>query len=417
MIFGILYLPHFFKRLKQEPEKRKFFRERFGHYQFDAGRQSVVWIHAVSVGEVMAVKELARSIGESYPEIQIVLSTTTPTGQALARKFENSRIRAIYFPFDFRRAVRRALDTIRPVCIIVMETEIWPNFICEAFNRRIPIGIVNGRISDRAVKRYRWVKSFFSSLLSKFSYCFVCGEKDKKRFLELGVKPASLQVTGNMKFDQETKQSSDVIQELKNVWELSDHKVLIGGSTHEGEETVLIQVFQMLRREFPGLKLMIAPRHVERAGRVSELLQNSGVSAVLTSSGYQKIPDALVIDQMGLLSKYYGLADIVFIGGSLIRHGGQNPIEAALQQKPVLHGPFVSNFEEVYTRLDESEGAFQVDDKNALYQESMSFLSDQKRLERAGRAAFQVVQSLKGATRKNLELLKPFLSNEKVYRN
>ncbi len=415
-IFGILYFPHLLKRMKQEPDQKRFLRERFGYYKTNAAEHQVIWIHAVSVGEVLAAKGFLRLLLDSLPDAHVVLSTTTPTGQQLAKKIESEheRVRAIYFPFDFGSAIKRAFDRIHPECIIIMETEIWPNLIKEAAKRGVPIGIVNGRISNRAMKRYRWIKSFTRSIVKDLTYCFVLSEQDKQRFLELGVRPECLRVSGNMKFDQETNLDLEEVARLQREWQLVDHQVLIGGSTHAGEETILIEAFQMLRREFPGLKLIVVPRYPERSPEVRALIERAGFKVNLASEGPQPVSDVLILDQMGILPIYYALADLVFVGGSLIPHGGQNPIEAARYFKPILHGAYVANFEEIYSNLDESGGAFLVDSETALYQQAASLLSDSKNLERAGRIAYECVEALKGATRRNLELLKPIFLGQKV---
>ena len=408
-LFGVLYLPHFLKRLGQTPDKGRFFRERFGYFPNHFDHPNVVWLHAVSVGEVLAAKEFVRILRNRYPQIQIVLSTTTPTGQVIAKKWEAEGVRVIYFPFDFLNVIKRALDVIQPKCIVIMETEIWPNLIGEASRRKIPIGIINGRISDRAFKRYLWLKSFFAEPLGNLSYCLACHERDKERFIKLGVSPDRVKVTGNMKFDQEIKDVSGRLNELRELWHLGDSQILIGGSTHAGEEEMLIGVFGRLRTEFPKLKLVLAPRHVERSSKVVNLAESAGYQVTLASQGYREVSDILVLDLMGVLSKYYGIADLVFVGGSLIRHGGQNPIEVARERRAILHGPYVFNFEDVYERLNRSKGALLVHDASELYRAILSLLKDSAKLQKMGSEAFQVVEGLKGASQRNYDLLKPWL--------
>lgn len=410
-LFGIYYLPHLLVRLKQAGDRKKMLAEKWGRPpDFFRGKR-VLWVHAVSVGEVMAAREFLRLVQIVHPNLTIALSTTTPTGQAVAKKMENEQIHVFYFPLDFSWVIRRALDRIQPGCIVIMETEIWPNLIETASLRGIPIGIINGRISKRTLKRYLFLKDWFSVLLRKMSFCLVCTEEDCERFVAIGAEEGRVHVTGNMKFDIEARRNPIESENLRARWGLEGGLVWVGGSTHEKEEEILIRLFKKLRADFPSLKLILAPRHPERAGGVMDLVEKAGLAGVFASKPTEKKPDVLVLDMMGELSRYYGAADVVFVGGSLIPHGGQNPIEPAQERRAILHGPHVFNFQELYGRLDDLGGAVRVADEGDLLRQMNSLLGDRGRRQTIGSRAFEVVDGLKGATQRNLMFLERWLSH------
>lgn len=409
-LFGLFSLPHLILRFRQAAEKRKMLREKFGYVEPMPKGARTIWVHAVSVGEVIASRELIRSFRVVHPDWFVAFSTTTPTGQAVAKKLESERVRVFYFPLDFQKVIRRVLEALEPRCVLVMETEIWPNLIREAVRRRIPIGVINGRISDRALRRYRMLRSWFSDVLGGLSFCCVSDELARERFIELGLPPDRLHVTGNMKFDIEARRNPVESERLRTEWKLGDYLVLVGGSTHEGEEEVLVRAFGKLRGDFPSLKLIIAPRHPERAVKVARICCREGLKVALASGEDREASDVLVLDLMGELSRYYGISDLVFVGGSLISHGGQNPIEAAQERKSILHGPHVSNFRELYRKLDEAKGAVLVSNENELYHEARLFLMDRERRFSFGSQAYEVVHGLRGATQRNLLVLDRWLN-------
>jgi len=415
VIYGLAYLPHLIMRAKQEPDRARFFKERLGYFADNLGHLPRVWIHAVSVGEAMALKKFVEDFQVRYPEIQIVLSTTTPTGQKIARSMQNDRVRVVYFPLDFHSMMKRAVDIIKPRMIILMETEIWPHLINLAYKRHIPIGIMNGRISERAFKKYRLIQSWMAPLLAKLSFCLVREEGDRERFLSLGVLPDYLQVTGNMKYDVDAGLDSHSIDKFQKELGFQNNLIMTCGSTHEGEETVLLKVFGRLRKKFPPLKLVLAPRHPERAHDVLKLAKDSGFQAVRFSQAEFSSFDVLIVDLMGQLQSFYAIADLVFVGGSLVPHGGQNPIEAAREKKAVLSGPHVHNFKQVFEHLKKSGGVFLLSNPDELYESILLLLSDPEKRKAMGLRAYEAVQLLKGATQKNLQALELILNRvEKI---
>lgn len=283
-----------------------------------------------------------------------------------------------------------------------METEIWPNLIRCADQAGVPVGIINGRISPRSFKRYQFVRTWLASILGRLSFCLVQTERDKTYFEKLGMPQEKLILTGNMKFDLNGKKISPLHNRPKGIEPQS--LVYIGGSTHRNEEEILLSVFNRLRPRFQNLILILAPRHPERFGEVESAIKQFNFRYCLYSNLEQTSDsyDVLLIDQMGVLASLYSIADLVFIGGSFVKRGGQNPIEAAGFKKPILHGPNVTNFHEVYRLLDEQNAALMAASENDLFQQSAKLLEQPQLRNEMGARAWASVQSMKGATAKTL---------------
>lgn len=414
-VYGLVYLPHLIMRAKQEPDQGRFFKERLGKFTQEFGGSSWIWIHAVSVGEAMALKKFLDLLQERFPEFQILISTTTPTGQKIAQGFKSNKVRVVYFPLDFSFVMKRALNAVKPRMIILMETEIWPHLIDLAHQRRIPIGIMNGRISERAFKKYERIKFWMSPICEKLSFCLVREEADRDRFLALGVRPERLQVTGNMKYDVDAELNQAAIDQFQQTLGFQNDPVWTCGSTHDGEEAVVIEVFTRLRMQFPRLKLVLAPRHPERARDVLNLAKNAGLQAVLYSQKRSGSFDVLVVDAVGFLQKFYAISNLVFVGGSLIPHGGQNPIEPAREKKAVFSGRYVHNFKQVFEQLEKSGGAQFVSGGDDLCKKALFLLSNPNEAREAGLKAYATVNELKGASDRNLRALEPILNRtEKI---
>lgn len=409
-IFALISLPKFAVRLKQAADGKALVRERFGCFTENMKRRlaqgPVLWLHAVSVGEVQAVRSWIRLFIQTRPDWMVALSVTTPTGFSVARALDSERVVSFYAPFDLSWVVRRVLQSVRPKLILLVETELWPNLIGQASKAGIPIGMVNGRISPRSFPRYRLIRPLMASLLKKLSFCFVQTRRDQQYFAALGMSDSQILCVGNMKFDSfQTSQNGK--KEQKGIFEsliTSGAPIWVAGSTHWNEEEKLLRVFSRLRSDFPNLKLILVPRHLEQISKVAQAVKRSGFWVQLFSNQrFGREDDVLLVDRIGVLASLYSLSDLVFVGGSFVRHGGQNPIEAALWKKPLLHGPHVFNFEEIYRDLDREGGAFQVFSEEELYQESKRLLSDPKNRIQAGEKAFSVVQSMQGASRRVLE--------------
>ena len=421
-LFALFSLPHFLKRLRQADDPVRSVKERLGIFPVETASRfrtrHPVWVHAVSVGEVLAVEKFLHLLLKERPELQVVLTTVTPTGQRIAKSWENGRLSVFYFPFDFRFAVRRFFQTFKPKLLLLVETEIWPNVIREARTRGIPVGIVNGRLSERsfrAFKRFRWI---FAPVFKTVTLFLVQTEKNRARWVELGVSPEKVTVTGNMKLDALDWDGSweKEREPLREAWGIQPaDQVLMGGSTHPGEDEMLLRVLRLFREERIPLKLVLAPRHVERSRRILEEVEREGFRGILMSEAAPPPPsyDVLILDKLGELRKLYLAADIVVMGGSFVPHGGQNPAEPAVTGRALLHGPWVNNFEELYQRLDEAGGSLRTDGEPQLILALKRILPNRAERQTMGRRAFEVLEKLRGAAERNLHFIEPFLKSTK----
>ena len=377
-----------------------------------------VWIHAVSVGEAQAAKPLIEAARELLPREPIVVSSITPGGFGLAAKYVGETGAAIYWPMDLRRCVRRALDTIRPRVLILMESELWPQMLQEASARGIPVVVANGRVSLRAFARYRRIKSWVRGMLDHVSLWIMQSQTDADRILSLGVNPSRIVVPGSLKWDASIglRPKEEDIRALRNQLGLAAEGgcVIVGGSTHRGEEKALLAAFVQLRRTHPQAKLILAPRHLERVAEVLRLAKSTGLRAATLAEiehADDKSWNILVVDVFGRLSQFYALAAVVFIGGSLIRHGGQNPLEAAGLGKPTVFGPWMFNFTDIARTLLSYQAACQIKEAAELFHVLIDFLDDPKSAAAIGERAKQVTERSRGSTARSLEALKPFLQD------
>jgi 3-deoxy-D-manno-octulosonic-acid transferase len=417
--FAIFYAPFFLMKLRQAEDPKALWRERRGIFPKDwtgkfAGKK-IVWLHAVSVGEVMAVEKFIGEWLASSPEYDLVLTTVTPTGQRIAKKFASVRVHVCYFPFDLSPVVRRFFDLLKPVCLLLVETEIWPNLLTEAKRRDIPVGMINARLSERSFKGYRIFPWLFRPLWGKLDFVLAQSEENAVRFRALGITEESVRDMGNMKFDQAEWTSEGVVDEggMRQAWGYTPEDLIwIAGSTHPGEEETLIKVFRTLRGRFPDLRLILAPRHIERSKGILKQSEKYGFRAALSSKEENKGsgPDVRVLDQLGVLRNLYQIADLVFMGGSLVPHGGQNPIEPACFGKAVLHGPHVFNFHKIYHQLDHDGGALRVSAPDELSSAAAEFLANESRRHEMGQRAFQIINRLRGASKRQAGWILTFLA-------
>ncbi|MFH1800340.1 MAG: 3-deoxy-D-manno-octulosonic acid transferase [Candidatus Omnitrophota bacterium] len=448
-IFGALYFPIFLTKLRQAEDPDVLWKERRGIFPKDWAEKfsgkKIVWLHAVSVGEVMAVEKFIREWLASATGYELLLTTVTPTGQRIAKKLAGERVHVCYFPFDLTQVVKRFLDLFRPVCLLLMETEIWPNLLTEAKRRNIPVGIINARLSERSFKRYKTFPWLFKPLWEKLDFVLAQSEEDAARFRKLGVTKESVRDMGNMKFDQAEWAAESAVDTagLRQAWGYaSEDLVWIAGSTHPGEEEMLTAAFRALRERFPTLKLILAPRHIERSESLLKQLEKYGFSMVLSTSPilHQKKerlirlapttvhenkievgargkegpgPDLQILDQLGVLKNLYGIADLVFMGGSLVPHGGQNPIEPAHFSKTILHGPHVFNFHKIYHQLDHEGGALRISAPDELSSAAAEILANESSRHEIGQKAFQIVNRLRGASKRQAGWILTFLRSRR----
>jgi 3-deoxy-D-manno-octulosonic-acid transferase len=418
LLFAVFYLPVFFIKARQADSAKNLIRERLGllpnSWAQKFQNKKVVWIHAVSVGEVMAIRKFLEHFRIQFPEMQLILTTVTPTGQAIAKKLERDNLFVCYYPFDLSFAVRNFFRTFQPLAVLLVETEIWPNLVMESVRRNVPVGVLNARLSVKSFGRYRCFRFLLGPLFRSLAFVLAQNEGDGLRFSAMGVASAKVAVMGNMKFDNvsfDTVSFETKTEQKARCGFKETDLVLVAGSTHPGEEEKLLKAFLQLRSRYAALKLILAPRHIERSESIKSLVVRSGFRCELLSylkSG--RVFDVLILDQMGLLNKIYAVAVAAFLGGSWIRHGGQNPIEPASMKCPVLHGPYVFNFEKIYQTLDESGGALLVQGEKALEEAMVKLLEDQATRTAMGERAYRAVEQLRGATQKHLKWLQGFMN-------
>lgn len=380
--------------------------------KFTAGlRARPVWIHAVSVGEVMAAVPLIKRIRQHYPEIPVVLSTVTETGSTTARRNAKDVAQVFYFPFDYPLIVRRFVARIKPRAFVALEAEIWPNLLRELNRQGVPAIIVSGRISRDSFKNYHFFRFFFARVLG-YVRCFCMQTAtDAQRIIRIGADPQRVIITGNVKFDQQVpaitpEEKARIYRDLR----INDaQNILIAGSTHRGEEETIIDAYTALRQQVSDLVLVLAPRHPERFDEVEDLLRQRAVGYVrktrMADAPAGTPPQVILLDTIGELSKIYSIGTIVFIGGSLVPIGGHNVLEPAVFSKPVIFGSYMDNFSEIARILSVHEAAVQVSDGTSLVREALALLQDQARRARVGQAALRVILENTGALDKTIRVL------------
>ena len=381
--------------------------------------QKKIWIHAVSVGEVNASLALTRKLINNG--CKVFFSTTTVTGQQVARSALGSSVTLFYFPLDFKILCRSALRRIRPDVVAIMETEIWPNFLESARREKIPVVFINGRISDQSIKNYQLITPLLKPVFDRIAVMCMQSDIDARRAGKIGAPGKIIRVTGNMKFDY----SLDIPAEKKN---LQSHlgSLLLGkpgsqlwicGSTKPNEEEIIASIYNNLKSEFPALSLLIAPRHPHRGEEVYEIFSGKGCRTrrrSLLDQGKARPADkcdVLVLDTVGELAYLYEIADIVFMGGSLVPTGGQNVIEPAFFGKPILFGPSMTNFREIAEIFKTREAAVQVHSPRDLEREIRSLLRDEDARSALGRNARGVLEDNRGAVGRNLDVINSLIDN------
>jgi len=357
-----------------------------------------IWVHAVSVGEVMAAHPLIRELKKKYPHRKLILSTVTVTGNYTALRRVPEADAVFYFPFDFPCIVRRVIQGINPQIVLVAETELWPNFFRELKRAGIPSAVINGRISPNSHRNYRKFKAFFSQVFDNVTLFCMQSESDADRIKNIGADPEKVMVTGNLKFDQKLPVST-----LAPVSIATGKKVITAGSTHRGEEAALLDVFKRLREKYPELVLILAPRHPERFDEVEGLINKAGYDCQRRTMLKGPVKDVLLLDTIGELRSFYSLCDIAFIGGSLVKVGGHNLLEPAAMKKPVIFSRYMFNFKEISEALLSAGGGVMVKDKTELYAQIDILLSDKELARSMGERAFSVIEMNSGAARKTID--------------
>jgi 3-deoxy-D-manno-octulosonic-acid transferase len=369
-----------------------------------------IWIHALSVGEVLSAEPLVKALAQKHGRGKLVFSASTQTGFAMATRVIAPHVHALrHFPYDTFFSVNRALEVIQPRQVVIVETDIWPNFLTRLKRRRIPVCLVNARLSDRSWRGYRRIDFLMAPLLSVFGRIGVQTDSDRQRFLEIGVRGEKLVTVGNIKFDQEpVGMATDDLNRFGQQFNLApDTSVWVAGSTHEGEEEILVEAYQRLRAAGIQAVLMVAPRDPGRAMAVCRIFKRCGIDAVsMTQLAGQPGPsNVVVIDRIGILRRLYALADVAFVGGSLVKAGGHNPLEPASVAKPVLFGPYTDDFRWICRALEQAGGAIRVDNADQLAEKVRRLISNQAEGRYVGSCAHKVFAENRGAVERTLAIV------------
>lgn len=373
----------------------------------------VIWVHAVSVGEVLAVSGLVQAMRRGFPEHRVLVSTTTDTGQAVARKLFGQE-NVFYFPIDFAFAIRSFLGALRPEVIVLAETEFWPNFLRLAHSSGARIAVVNGRISDRSWPSYRRFNFALRSMLAQVDLFLAQTEQDAERLRAIGAPPERVQVTGNLKFDVAVPSQPAIFESLRaSLAAENAGPVLVCGSTVEGEELLPLRAFQKVRPEHPLAVMMLAPRHPERFGEVANLIAKIGLPSYRRSQwhGEPLAGGVLLLDSVGELAALYALADIAFVGGSLVRRGGHNIIEPAQAGVAIVIGPHTENFRDVVAQF-QNRDAVRVVAPGELSSSFLHLLANDAERRGLGQRAQETVRSQAGATARTMEALQELLTKD-----
>jgi 3-deoxy-D-manno-octulosonic-acid transferase len=411
----LFFLPGYLMKMVRRGGYREKFGQRLGIFDHELrarlAKQRSTWLHAVSVGEVMIALKLAQQLRALEPDMHCALTTTTTTGFAFANKNASPWIEVMYTPLDFWPIMRRAFNMIQPARIILAEAEVWPNLVAEGHARRIPVALVNARLSPRSERRFRRYRFFVAPTFRLLDLVCVQEREDGDRWRRLGVEHSRIRYTGSIKYDltgfddrMGVQGSGGFHLDILN----RERPVLFGGSTHRGEEEILAKAFLRLRKKLPSLCLFIAPRHVERVPEIRRQLEALSLDVRLASeaaSHGEAGPDCVLLDTTGQLHGWYGIATVVFMGKSLTAHGGQNPVEPIAAGKPIIFGLHMENFATLAKALVSKSGAIQVRDADALERAAEKLLHDSEARQHLVQNAREVLNRHRGATSRTAALI------------
>jgi 3-deoxy-D-manno-octulosonic-acid transferase len=408
----LFFLPRYLVKMFRRGNYREKFGQRFGIYDGDVrkrlAQQRSTWLHAVSVGEVGIALRLASELRVLEPDLHCVLTTTTTTGFAFANRNAPDWMEVMYNPLDFWPIMRRAFAAINPKRVVLIEAEVWPNLVAEAHRRGIPIALANARLSPRSERRFRRFRVVIAPTFRLLDLVCVQEPNDVDRWTALGVDRERIRCTGSIKFDPrnvhvDLASAESVLRQFKID---NNRPIVLAGSTHPGEEEILGTIFLELRKQFPDVFLIIAPRHAERANEIRRMLQQLELKVALRSeSAGNVVPDCLILDSTGELQNWYAIATVVFIGKSLAARGGQNPVEAIATGKPVSFGPHMENFAALARELVACRGAVQVRSGSELQCWLGDLLRDRNLRENLVENARSVLEKHRGATASTAKLI------------
>ncbi len=397
-------------RSLKAPDYRQRWAERYGYCSGKVAPGGIM-LHAVSVGETVAAVPLVRALIYHYPHLPLTVTTMTPTGSECVLSALGKDVYHVYLPYDLPGAVKRFLDQVDPKLVIIMETELWPNLINALYQRHIPLVIANARLSARSAARYKKISYFFRNILQRITLIAVQNQEDCDRFVELGLKHSQLIVTSSLKFDISiTPELANRTVLLRQQW--APHRLVwIATSTHDGEERILLAAQRRLLEKYPNLLLILVPRQPERFPTAQNMSKKAGFSYILRSSGEIPSDNTQIVigDTIGELMLLYGIAELAFIGGSLVNRGGHNPLEAAAYAIPVLMGPYTFNFNDICKKLSKAKGLITVSDTESLVKAVELLLIDKDYRRNYGLHAAEVLHQNQGALQHLLQLLEPYL--------
>jgi 3-deoxy-D-manno-octulosonic-acid transferase len=413
----ILVSPYLLVRSLIQKRFRNGLSQRMGFFQ-NLSFEGPIWIHAASVGEVLCSIPLLKKIKNEFPRLKIVLTTMTSTGNETARTHLPEADQVLFVPIDHPLILWRTIKKIRPSLLCIAETELWPNLLRSCGKKGIPVVLFNGRISQKSFQRYLFLKFFFKECLKYVSLFLMQTEEDRRRIIEIGGESQKTRTVGNLKFDQTFPSfTQGAMGEMaKAIGFHGREKIFIAGSTHAGEEEVLIALYKELKKMDPHLVLILAPRHLERLEEVERILKKESLSWLRKTSlsagagrSDQERPEVILLDTMGELMSIYSLGTLVFVGGSLVPVGGHNPLEPLFFKKCVLLGPYMFNFQDISSRLIETGGAVQVSGKEELFLQLKRLLFNDGARKEVGEKGYQFLRKHQGATQRMFEEIRPFL--------
>ncbi len=415
----ILTLPYFLFKAITTRKYREGLAERLGFIKDEKTTglvAPVVWFHAISVGETKAVLPVLKLFKKRNPGVKIVLSTVTQTGNRTAEADGKGLYDSlIYFPLDLSWTVESVINRIRPSAVVIVEKEVWPNFFRGLHKRGIPLVIINGAVSLKSFKRFTRFKFFFGEVFGMVSWFSARSKADLDRAVSAGVKPERAAYAGNIKFDM-TPPAVEASKAalLENALGIkTGSTVIVAGSTHEGEEPIILGAFKRLKKDFPGLKLIIAPRHPERFAVVETIIKKTGLKYMRRSGAGVDNADVVLLDTVGELIGVYSFAAIAIVGGSLVTGlQGHNLLEPALFAKPVVYGPYVESCQEMAELLEEAGGGVRVRGEDVIYNTLKGFLSDPAIRQKAGQSALAVVAANRGAAERTVEIIEGFIGTK-----
>ncbi len=414
----ILASPYFLLRSLIQKRFRQGLFQRMGFFK-NLLFEKPIWIHAASVGEVLCSIPLLKKIKNEFPQLKIVLTTMTSTGNEIARTRLPEADRVLFVPIDHPLFIRRTIEKIQPSLLLIAETELWPNLLRSCGRKGIPIILFNGRISQKSFQRYLLLKFFFKEFLKYVSLFLMQTEEDRRRITEIGGESQKTRTVGNLKFDQTFPSITQgtMTQVANTLGFHGEEKILIAGSTHSGEEEILLTLYKEIKKMDPQLALILAPRHLDRLDEVERILKRESLSwsrKTSFSSGPgrsdRERPEVILLDTMGELMSIYSLGTLVFVGGSLVPVGGHNPLEPLFFKKCVLFGPYMFNFLDISSRLIETGGAIQVSGREDLFSQLKRLLFDDGARKEVGEKGYQFLQRHQGSTQRLFEEIRPFLS-------